>query len=95
VNALRLPVETFARSPELAPLAILENVLLACEASLFAAHIELAHGALDHSSRASSPMRAHVILVAARRLGTAIASYREALAKENRQTKKLCQYELF
>jgi hypothetical protein len=88
VNALlRLhpPVERFARSPELASLTILESVLATCEAALLAAHPEVAHGALEVCERGSSPMRAHAILVAARRLGTALASYREALGREERR----------
>jgi predicted metallopeptidase len=87
VNALSLrpPIERFARSPELAPLTILESVLATCEAALFAAHPEVAHGALDICDRGSSAMRAHAILVATRRLATALAVYRETLGREERR----------
>jgi len=87
VNALSLrpPIERFARSPELASLTILESVLATCEAALFAAHPEVAHGALDVCERGSSAMRAHAILVASRRLATALAAYREALGREERR----------
>lgn len=86
--SLRLPVERYARSPELAPLAILDAALDACEVAIFAAHQELAHGALDVCPRGSSAMRAHAILVAAHRLNVALASYREALDKEERRARK-------
>ena len=82
---LRLPIERLERSPELAYLAILEAALAACDAALFAAHPEIAHGALDVCERGSSAMRAHGILVAAHRLATALAAYREALGREERR----------
>jgi hypothetical protein len=86
--SLRLPIERYARSPELAALAILEAALGACEVALFAAHQELAHGALDVCPRGSSALRAHGILVAGRRLNVDLASYREALDREERRTRK-------
>lgn len=86
--SLRLPVERYARSPELAPLSILEAALGACEVALLAAHQEIAHGALDVCPRGSSAMRAHAILVASHRLAVALAAYREALGKEERSARK-------
>lgn len=86
--SVRLPVERYARSPELAPLAILDAALGACEVALFAAHQELAHGALDICPRGSSAMRAHGILVASQRLNVALASYRQALDKDERRARK-------
>ena len=83
--ALRPPIERFARSPELASLAILEATLSTCETALLAAHPEVAHGALDICERGSSAMRAHSILIASRRLATALAAYREALGREERR----------
>ena len=83
--SLRPPIERFARSPELASLTILEAALGASEAALMAVHPEVAHGALDICERGSSAMRAHAILVAMRRLATVLASYREALGREERR----------
>jgi hypothetical protein len=87
-TALHLPVERYSRSPELAPLAILEAALGACEVAIFAAHAELAHGALDVAPKGSSAMRAHGLLVAGHRLATALAAYREALGREERRRRK-------
>jgi hypothetical protein len=83
--SLRPPIERFARSPELAVLTILEAALATSDAALMAAHPEVAHGALDVCERGSSAMRAHAILVASRRLATALAAYREALGREERR----------
>ena len=87
-SVLSLPVERFARSPELAALQILDAALTASEAVLLAAHPEVAHGALDVCPRGSSPMRAHSILVASRRLATALAAYREALGRDERRSRR-------
>jgi hypothetical protein len=83
--SLRPPIERFARSPELASLAILEAALTTSEIALLAAHPEVAHGALDCCERGSSAMRAHAILVALRRLATTLAAYHEALGREERR----------
>jgi hypothetical protein len=88
LTALHLPVERYSRSPELAPLAILEAALGACEVAIFAAHAELAHGALDVMPKGSSTMRAHGLLIAGHRLATALAAYREALGREERRRRK-------
>ena len=88
-SVLAMPVERFARSPELAALQILDDALRTCEVALLAAQPELAHGALDVAPRGSSPMRAHAVLVAAHRLAAAIAAYRQALGREERSTRKM------
>ena len=88
LTSLHLPVERYTRSPELAPLAILEAALGACEIAIFAAHAELAHGALDVMPKGSSTMRAHGLLIAGHRLAVALAAYCEALSREERQQRK-------
>jgi hypothetical protein len=92
--ALRPPIERFARSPELASLAILDATLATCEIALLAAHPEVAHGALDVCERGSSAMRAHAILIACRRLATTLAAYREALGREERRQRRDLQRDL-
>ena len=54
----RLPVEQFARSPELASLSILGAAITACQAALLAAHPDVAHGATEDCPRGSSALRA-------------------------------------
>jgi hypothetical protein len=92
--SLRPPVERFARSPELAPLTILETALNTSEVALLAAHPEIAHGALDVCERGSCAMRAHSILIASRRLATALAAYCEALGREERRQVRNLQRDL-
>jgi predicted metallopeptidase len=92
--SLRPPIERYARSPELAPLSILEAALAACEAALMAAHPEVAHGAIDICERGSSAMRAHAILVASRRIATTLAAYHEALGREERRHVRKRQYDM-
>jgi hypothetical protein len=94
VNSLSPPIERYARSPELASLTILEAVLNTSEVALLAAHPEVAHGALDICERGSSSMRAHSILIASRRLATALAAYREALGREERRQLRNLQRDL-
>lgn len=84
----RLPVEQFARSPELASLSILGAAITACQAALLAAHPEVANGATEDCPRGSSPLRAEAILVAGRRLEVAVASYIQALGREERRSRR-------
>jgi hypothetical protein len=72
------------RSPELAPLAILDAALTACEAALLASYAEIFHGVGEHL-RTSSLQRASVVITQARRLGTVLASYREAVDRDARR----------
>lgn len=88
LTPLAPPIERYSRSPELAPLAILEAALGACEIAVLAAHAELAHGALDVMPKGSSSMRALGLIVAGHRLATALAAYREALGREERRRRK-------
>jgi len=83
--SLRPQSDRFARSPQLAPLAILEAALGPCEAALLAAHDELVHGALSICERGSGARRAHSVLVAGRRLAVALAAYQEALGRAERR----------
>ena len=55
---------------------------------IFAAHAEVAHGALDVRPKGSSAMRAHGILVAGHRLAVALAAHREVLGREERRRRK-------
>lgn len=85
MNALPLPmpvVERFARSPELPSLAILEAALAVCETALIAAHPDVAYGARGSPARGSTAMQVHAMLVAGRKLAATLASYREALGRE-------------
>ena len=84
---IRFPLlpSLFDDSPELAPLAILDTALLACEAALLAANPELMHGQVDACPRASAAMRANTLIVQARRLSTALAAYREAVTRDTRR----------
>ena len=70
------------RSPELAALAILEAALTASEAALFAAYAELYNGALDGIPRGSSVLRANAVIIHARRLAAALATYRDSLNRD-------------
>jgi len=83
--SLRPPIERFARSPELASLTILEAALRTTEAALMAVHPEIVHSSLYTRERGSPAVRAEAILVAMRRLATTLASYREALGREERR----------
>ena len=84
---LRFPLAaTLAEdAPELAPLAILDVALVACEAALLAANPELFHGQVEGSPRNSPAMRANTLIVQARRLATALAAYREAVNVDARR----------
>ena len=85
---LRLPIPPFLeRSPELAPLAILDAALSASEAALLAEHADLYNGATDDAPRGSSVLRANAIIVLARRLAAALVAYRDALDRDVRREK--------
>ncbi|MHB8876692.1 MAG: hypothetical protein ACYC8T_23600 [Myxococcaceae bacterium] len=80
---LRLPIPpVLERSPELAPLAILDVALTACEAALLVSYAEIHHGAIEDSPRGSSVLRANAIITLARRLAAAIAAYRDAVDRD-------------
>lgn len=80
---LRLPLPPMLeRSPELAALAILEAALTASEAALLAAYAELYNGAVDGIPRGSSVLRANAVIIHARRLAAALATYRDSLDRE-------------
>lgn len=70
------------RSPELAALAILEAALTASEAALLAAYAELYNGALDGIPRGASVLRANTVIIHARRLAAALATYRDSLDRD-------------
>lgn len=83
---LRLPIPPLLeRSPELAALAILEAALSASEAALLASYSELYNGALDGIPRGASVLRANSVIIHARRLSTALATYRDSLEREARR----------
>ena len=75
-------------SPELAPLAILEVALTACEAALLASYAETYHGTNDDLRRGSSVVRANSIIIHARRLAVVIAGYRDALDRDDRRAER-------
>ncbi len=80
---LRLPFPPrLERSPELAPLAILDAALSVSEAALLAEHADLYNGAIDAAPSGSSVLRANAVITHARRLAAALAAYREALDRE-------------
>lgn len=80
---LRLPLPPMLqRSPELAALAILEAALTASEAALLAAYAELYNGALDGIPRGASVLRANAVIIHARRLAAALATYRDSLDRD-------------
>ena len=80
---LRLPIPpVLERSPELAPLAILDVALTACEAALLASYAEIHYGAIEDAPRGSSVLRANAIITLARRLAAAIAAYRDAVDRD-------------
>ena len=86
----RLPIPPLLeRSPELAPLAILETALFASEAALLASYAaELYNGALDGSPRGSTVLRANAVIIHARRLATVIAAYRDSLDRDARRVER-------
>ena len=87
---LRLPLTaSLEDAPELASIAILDVALVACEGALLAANLDLFHGQLDGSPRNAQAMRAHMLIVQARRLGTALAVYREAVDRDARRRAEL------
>lgn len=87
--SLRLPAPpALERSPELAPLAILDAALTACEAALLASYAELFHGVGEHP-RCSSLLRAGAVITQARRLGTVLAAYRDAVDRDARREDRL------
>jgi hypothetical protein len=89
VRQLRLPIPPrLEAAPELAPLAILEAALTACEAALLASWAEIYHGALHGSPRGSSAIRANSIITHARRLSAVIAAYRDALDRDQRRAER-------
>lgn len=80
---LRLPLPPMLeRSPELAALAILEAALTASEAALLAAYAELYNGALEGIPRGASVLRANAVIIHARRLAAALATYRDSLDRD-------------
>jgi len=80
---LRLPIPPLLeRSPELAALAILDAALSASEAALLASYAELYNGALDGIPRGSSVLRANSVIINARRLSAALATYRDSLDRD-------------
>lgn len=86
---LRLPIPPLLeRSPELAALVILETALSASEAALLASYAEFYHGALDGLPRGSSVLRANAVVIHARRLAAALASYRDALDRDARREQR-------
>lgn len=83
---LRLPIPPLLeRSPELAALAILDAALSASEAALLASYAELYNGALDGLPRGSAVLRANTVIIHARRLAAALASYRDSLEERARE----------
>jgi hypothetical protein len=83
LRLLRLPIPpVLEHSPELAPLAILDTALTACEAALLASYAEIYHGAIDAAPRGSSVLRANAIITHSRRLAAAIAAYRDAVDRD-------------
>jgi len=89
--ALRMPIERFVRSPELASISILEVALYSCEVALLAANLDLAHGDIEDLPHGSSALRASAVLRASRRLANALADYRDALDREERREAKIRQ----
>jgi len=85
----RLPVEQFARSPELASLSILGAPISACQAALLAAHPDVAHGATANCPRGSSALCAEAILISERRLEVALSNYTHALGREERRSRRV------
>lgn len=80
---LRLPIPPLLeRSPELAALAILEAALSASEAALLASYAQLYNGELDGFPRGSSVLRANSVIINARRLSAALATYRDSLDRD-------------
>jgi predicted TPR repeat methyltransferase len=70
------------RTPELAALAILEAALTASEAALLASYAELYNGALEGIPRGASVLRANTVIIHARRLAAALATYRDSLDRD-------------
>lgn len=86
MKQLPLPIPpALDRWPELAALAILDAALSATESALLAACPAIRYGALEHASRGSTTLRANSIILQARRLAAAIASYRNAVDREARR----------
>ena len=80
---LRLPIPPLLqRSPELAALAILEAALSTSEAAVLASYAELYNGALDGIPRGASVLRANTVIIHARRLSAALATYRDSLDRD-------------
>jgi hypothetical protein len=76
------------RFPELAALAILETALTASEAALLASYAELYNGALEGIPRGSSVLRANTVIIHARRLAAALATYRDSLDRDARREER-------
>lgn len=93
--SLRLPASAaLQRAPELAALAILDAALTASEAALIASYAELLHGIGEHA-RTSTLMRANAVITQARRLGTVLAAYREAVDRDARRENSLRRRHVF
>lgn len=87
MRQLLLPIHpALDRSPELAPLAILDDALTTSESALLAACPELQLPP-EHLPRGHPPTtrRANAIILQARRLAVAIAAYRDALQRDARR----------
>lgn len=82
MRQLRLRPPGLERSPELAALAILEAALAASEAALLAAYADLYNGVLDGTPRGASVLRANAVIIHARRLSAALATYRDSLDRD-------------
>ena len=89
MKQLHLPIyPSLERSPELAPLAILDTALSASESALLVACSEPHYDAALRPPRRSIARRANTLILLARRLATAIAAYREALDRDSRRMER-------
>lgn len=85
MRQLLLPIPpALDRSPELAPLAILDAALATSESALLAACPEL-HMPPEHAHRGATTRRANTVILQARRLAAAIAAYRDAIERDARR----------
>jgi len=89
VKQLPLPIyPSLVRSPELAPLAILDTALAASESALMLASSELHYDDALLPTRRSVARRATALILLARRLATSIAAYRDALDRDARRMER-------
>lgn len=73
----------FERSPRLVPLGDTRRLEVS-QTALLAAHVELAHGDNDDSTRG------HAVIVQARRLAAALAGYRDAVNRDTPRATREC-----